>query len=54
MKKVTLIGEKMNHHPIRTNVYKKVHIIYCTHIEDYIIRGKDRKMANAIDKIKGD
>ena len=54
MTKVALIAEKMNHHPIWSNVYNKVDIALCTHDEGYTITEKDRKLANAIDKIKRD
>lgn len=54
MTKVALIAEKMNHHPIWRNVYNEVDIALCTHEEGYSITEKDRKLANAIDKIKRD
>ena len=49
-----MIAEKMNHHPIWSNMYNKVNITLCTHDEGYTITEKDRKLANAIDKVKGD
>ena len=54
MTKVALIAEKMNHHPIWSNMYNKVNITLCTHDEGYTITEKDRKLANAIDKVKRD
>ncbi|MCW3082957.1 MAG: pterin-4a-carbinolamine dehydratase [Bacteroidetes bacterium] len=53
MTKVALTAEKMNHHPDWTNVYNKVSISLYTHDEGDAITEKDRKLANAIDKVYG-
>lgn len=51
MTKVALTAEKMNHHPNWSNVYNKVDISLCTHDAGDIVTDKDRKLAEAIDKI---
>lgn len=53
MTKVALIAEKMNHHPNWDNVYNKVNITLCTHDANDTITDKDRKLADAIDKVSG-
>lgn len=51
MTKVAMIAEKMNHHPNWTNSYNKVDISLYTHDAGNIVTDKDRKLAEAIDKI---
>ena len=53
MAKVALIAEKMNHHPLWTNVYNKVDISLSTHDEGDKVTVKDRKLAAEIDKLVG-
>ena len=49
MTKVALAAEKMDHHPLWTNVYNTVEIWLNTHSEGDIVTDKDRKLATAID-----
>jgi len=51
MTKVALLAEKANHHPEWTNVYNKVVIKLSTHDAGNIVTDKDRKLAEAIDKL---
>lgn len=51
MAKVALLAEKMNHHPLLTNVYNKVKIQLNTHDAGDVVTEKDRKLAAAIDKL---
>ncbi|MFI5164417.1 MAG: 4a-hydroxytetrahydrobiopterin dehydratase [Bacteroidia bacterium] len=51
MTKVALIAEKMNHHPLWTNVYNKVTIQLNTHDAGNVVTDKDRKLAKAIDAL---
>ncbi len=51
MAQVALIAEKMNHHPLWTNVYNKVSIQLNTHDAGNIVTAKDRKLAKAIDEL---
>ena len=51
MTRVAFIAEKMNHHPNWTNVYNKVSISLNTHDAGNTVTDKDRKLAEAIDKI---
>ncbi len=54
MTKVALLAEKMNHHPLWTNVYNKVEITLSTHDAGDIVTEKDRKLAAEIDKLLGE
>lgn len=49
--KVALIAEKMDHHPLWTNVYNVVNIELSTHDAGDIVTDKDRKLAKAIDQL---
>ena len=49
MTKVALAAEKMDHHPLWTNVYNTVEIWLNTHSEGDIVTEKDRKLATVID-----
>jgi 4a-hydroxytetrahydrobiopterin dehydratase len=51
MTRVAFVAEKMNHHPNWSNVWNKVDIALCTHDAGDIVTEKDRKLADAIDKI---
>lgn len=49
MCRVALQAEKMDHHPLWTNVYNQVEIWLSTHDAGDTITEKDRKLAKAID-----
>ena len=51
MTQVAIIAEKMNHHPNWSNVYNEVTIELSTHDAGNIVTDKDRKLAEAIDKL---
>ncbi len=51
MARVALAAEKMDHHPLWTNVYNKVEIWLSTHDAGDIVTDKDRELAKKIDKI---
>jgi len=51
MTRIAFVAEKMNHHPNWSNVWNKVDIALCTHDAGDIVTEKDRKLADAIDKI---
>lgn len=51
MTRVAFIAEKMNHHPEWTNVWNKVEIKLSTHDAGNVVTDKDRKLAEAIDKV---
>ena len=51
MTRVAIAAEKADHHPLWTNVYNKVEIWLSTHDAGDIVTDKDRKLAEAIDKI---
>jgi len=51
MTRVALAAEKMDHHPLWTNVWNKVEIWLSTHDAGDIVTDKDRKLAAAIDKL---
>ena len=51
MTRVALAAEKMNHHPLWTNVYNKVEIWLSTHDAGDVVTEKDRKLAEKIDKL---
>ena len=51
MTRVALLAEKQNHHPYWTNVWNKVEIFLNTHDAGDIVTDKDRKLAEAIDKL---
>ena len=51
MTRVALIAEKMDHHPTWKNTWNKVDIWLNTHDKGNIVTDKDRKMAEAIDKL---
>lgn len=51
MSKVAILSEKMNHHPTWTNTYNTVEIWLSTHDAGNVVTDKDRKLAEAIDKL---
>jgi 4a-hydroxytetrahydrobiopterin dehydratase len=51
MTRVALEAEKMNHHPLWTNVYNKVEIWLSTHDAGDVITEKDRYLAKQIDAL---
>jgi 4a-hydroxytetrahydrobiopterin dehydratase len=51
MTKVALVAEKMNHHPLWTNVYNRVSFELSTHDAGDIVTEKDHKLAKAIDQL---
>ncbi|MEJ7828909.1 MAG: 4a-hydroxytetrahydrobiopterin dehydratase [Segetibacter sp.] len=53
MTRVALEAEKMDHHPLWTNVYNTVEIWLSTHDAGNVVTDKDRKLAGAIDAITG-
>ena len=51
MTRVALAAEKMDHHPVWTNVYNKVEIWLNTHDAGDVVTDKDRKLSATIDKL---
>ncbi len=51
MTRVALIAEKMDHHPLWTNVYNTVEIWLSTHDVGDIVTEKDKKLAEEIDSL---
>ena len=51
MTRVALAAEKMNHHPLWTNVFSKVEIWLCTHEAGDIVTEKDRQLSAKIDAV---
>jgi len=51
MARVALEAEKMDHHPLWTNVYNKVEIWLNTHDAGDVVTEKDRALAKEIDAI---
>lgn len=49
MTRVALEAEKMDHHPLWTNVYSTVEIWLSTHDAGDIVTEKDKKLAKKID-----
>lgn len=49
MSRVALAAEKMDHHPLWTNVYSTVEIWLSTHDAGDVVTDKDRKLAKLID-----
>ncbi|HVX50549.1 MAG TPA: 4a-hydroxytetrahydrobiopterin dehydratase [Chitinophagaceae bacterium] len=49
MTRVALAAEKMDHHPLWTNVYNRVEIWLNTHDAGNTVTDKDRQLAAAID-----
>ncbi len=51
MTQVALIAEKMDHHPTWTNTWNTVEFELSTHDAGDVVTEKDRKLAEAIDKV---
>jgi 4a-hydroxytetrahydrobiopterin dehydratase len=51
MTRVALAAEKMDHHPLWTNVYNKVEIWLNTHDAGDIVTNKDRDLSKKIDAL---
>ncbi len=51
MTRVALEAEKMNHHPLWTNVWNTVEIWLSTHDAGNVVTEKDRKLSQRIDNI---
>ena len=51
MTRVALEAEKMDHHPLWTNVYNVVEIWLSTHSAGDIVTDKDRKLARIIESL---
>lgn len=51
MTAVAIVAEKMNHHPNWSNVWNKVVVELSTHDAGNIVTEKDKKLAEAIDKL---
>lgn len=51
MTRVAFEAEKMNHHPLWTNVWNRVEIWLSTHDAGDVITEKDKKLAEKIDKL---
>jgi 4a-hydroxytetrahydrobiopterin dehydratase len=51
MTRVAMEAEKMNHHPLWTNVWNRVEIWLSTHDANNTVTDKDRKLAAKIDAL---
>lgn len=51
MTRVAMEAEKMNHHPLWTNVWNRVEIWLSTHDAGDIVTEKDKKLAERVDKL---
>ena len=51
MTRVALEAEKMDHHPLWTNVYNKVEIWLNTHSAGDTVTDKDRELSKKIDQL---
>ena len=51
MTRVAMEAEKMNHHPLWTNVYNQVEIRLSTHDAGDVVTEKDHKLANRINAL---
>ena len=51
MTKVALVAEKMDHHPTWTNTWNTVSFELSTHDAGNTVTAKDKKLADAIDKL---
>ena len=51
MARVAIEAEKMNHHPLWTNVWNTVEIWLSTHDAGNVVTDKDRELAKRIDKL---
>jgi len=53
MTRVAMEAQKMDHHPLWTNVYNTLEIWLSTHDAGDIVTDKDRKLAKKIDALAG-
>jgi 4a-hydroxytetrahydrobiopterin dehydratase len=53
MTRVAMEAQKMDHHPLWTNVYNTLEIWLSTHDAGDIVTEKDRKLAKKIDALAG-
>lgn len=51
MTRVALEAERMNHHPLWTNVWNRVEIWLSTHDAGDVVTDRDRKLAQRIDAL---
>ena len=51
MTRVALEAEKMDHHPLWTNVYNSVEICLSTHSAGDVVTNKDKQLAEKIDDL---
>ena len=51
MTRVALVAEKMDHHPLWTNVYNTLEVWLSTHDAGDIVTDKDRQLAKKIDAL---
>jgi 4a-hydroxytetrahydrobiopterin dehydratase len=51
MTRVAIEAEKMDHHPLWSNVWNKVEIWLSTHDAGNVVTEKDQKLAERIDKL---
>lgn len=51
MTRVALEAEKMDHHPLWTNVYNQVEVWLSTHDAGDVVTDKDRQLAKKIDAL---
>jgi 4a-hydroxytetrahydrobiopterin dehydratase len=51
MTRVAMEAEKMDHHPLWTNVYNTVEIWLSTHSDGDVVTEKDHKLAKRIDAL---
>jgi 4a-hydroxytetrahydrobiopterin dehydratase len=51
MTRVAIEAEKMNHHPLWTNVWNRVEIWLSTHDAGDVVTDRDRKLAGKIDAL---
>jgi len=51
MTRVAIEAEKMNHHPLWTNVWNRVEIWLSTHDAGDVVTDRDRKLATKIDAL---
>ena len=51
MTRVALEAEKMDHHPMWTNVYNSVEIWLSTHSAGDVVTSKDKQLAEQIDDL---
>ena len=51
MTRAALVAEKMDHHPLWTNVYNQVEVWLNTHSAGDVVTDKDRELAKKIDAL---